>query len=146
MRVVRTAHCDVPPALLFGSTRRRVAPRATAPPRAHDASWESGGWVANAPIDRARFADALAALPAAVLRGKGLLRLAAAGPAPPATVVWQQVGRRSTLEAHVARAPARSGLVALWRTGSIERAALDRVWRGCGLRPLAARAGLLLSL
>ena len=150
MRVVRSVHCDLPGALLAmprvepGDATRRRRRRAHSSGidtvETHDARWTAGAWHARRPIDAHAFAAAVDALPQAVVRAKALLAIAVDADRRDATtmICWQRVGRRSTLE-RLERAPGREtpGLVALWRTGTLDRPELDARFASCGLEPVA---------
>lgn len=149
MRIVRTVHCDLPDALLalprveshstVRRPRRRVRALGNGAVEVHDARWTAGAWHAREPVDVDAFTAAVGALPNAVVRAKALLAIAGDADRLGATtmICWQQVGSRATFECFD-RPPRLEtpGLVALWRTGTVDRPELDARFAECGLEPI----------
>lgn len=94
----------------------------------HAEEFASWSWQSAGPLDRAAFRNAVRRFPAGLLRAKGVLRFA---DAPGERAVFQQVGRRHTIEAVDGPAPAESRLVAIARTGGLDAGALTALLDGC---------------
>jgi len=93
VRIVDAVNGAVPAELLLGAADTQA-------PRPHDAGGDHGhpfetvAWEGAAPLDRAAFEAFVAALPADVIRAKGILRLA---DAPERRTVFQLAGKRWSL-------------------------------------------------
>ncbi|MDE2395775.1 MAG: GTP-binding protein [Burkholderiales bacterium] len=138
-RVLETVRCDLPMDLLFGpgehqrgAGHREAAHRA---PHHHgaDGRFESWSWTAEAPLALEAFRQWVAQLPATIVRGKGILRLAEH---PGQEAVFQMVGKRSTIELRPPRDDgAAPGLVLIGARGAMGDAMLQSQLRGCMAQP-----------
>jgi G3E family GTPase len=162
MRIVRSTHAQVPRALLDGRVRE-AAPAAYRSLRRSSApgpAFASRAWQATRPLSLAAFEQAIARLPEHVYRCKGVLRFAGHPdevghfhlvgkrrelvfePAPAgdhsALVSIGWLGRVETEEDTTKDAPARHA--AAFGPASIDLAALDDMFAGCGLTPAEAMA------
>jgi G3E family GTPase len=95
-RVVETVQCRVPPALLLGLDEGRAALDTSAPDH-HGHGHEVATWTytTRSPLDLHQLVETLKALPSAVFRVKGIVRLA---DAPGLRVALHMVGRRIDTE------------------------------------------------
>lgn len=94
----------------------------------HGEEFESWSWQSSAPLDRAKFKQAVHQLPPTLLRAKGILRFA---DQPDGRGVFHLVGRRTTLTHEPQQGPDASILVAIGRRGSFNRDTLDRIFAAC---------------
>jgi G3E family GTPase len=139
LRVLRTRYAEVPREVLFGPGRPatvRVKPQTEDHAHSHDhdhehdhrAEFEAWSWQAEGPLDRARFREAVRALPESLLRAKGVLRFA---DRPSERAIFQLVGKRHTLSAESGTAPATSQLVAIGRHGAFDAEKLTEIFDAC---------------
>jgi len=144
LRTVPTRHGDVPRALLFGPEPGPARDRGTCRDarcsdpshrhdhagggdhhdhehNAHDAEFESWSWSAHGPLRHAEFRAAVAALPPALLRAKGILDLDGR------RAVFQLVGKRREIAFEGGPPPSESRLVAIARRGGLDAEAISAV-------------------
>lgn len=153
IRRVRTAFADVPRELLFGFDPAELASRrgshtqgahvcdescdhrahghdhahAHAHRQSHADEFEAWSWSRPGPVDEAAFRRAVRALPANLLRAKGIVATAR-GAGAANRLVFQLVGRRSSVVSEDGPAPPLSQVVAIARTGTLDRARLDALF------------------
>lgn len=142
MRLLPTRFAEVPREILFGfdGEDRPARLRTRARERHghggeghdhdhdHDAEFESWSWRSETPLDRDAFRAALRRLPPTMLRAKGVVVFA---DRPEERAVFQLVGRRHSVETAEGAAPGASTVVAIARTGALDRAALDALFDSC---------------
>jgi G3E family GTPase len=95
----------------------------------HDAEFEAWSWSGERPIDLAAFEAAARGLPPGLLRAKGILR-ARVGDAD-RRVVFQLVGRRRAFTTEGGQPPTVSQIVAIGRTGTLDRDAMTALAEAC---------------
>jgi G3E family GTPase len=132
--VLPARHADVPLDLLFG-----LAPAAKPAAPSHDIALRRWHFTARAPLDRTTLREALDALPASVIRVKGIVDLADSWATQ---TIAQRVGRRLSLEpgapwGFVFR---RSDIVLLGTPDMPSAEELDRAFMGCA-SPVARHSG-----
>lgn len=154
IRRIRTTFADVPREVLFGFDPAELASRRSshthgahvcgdtcdhhghahdddhghARHRSHADEFEAWSWSRPRRIDEAAFRRAVRALPPDLLRAKGIV---GTGDGAGRRVVFQLVGRRSSVLAEDHAAPALSEVVAIARKGALDRARLDALFDAC---------------
>ncbi len=145
IRIVQTSFADVPREILLSGVENPGAAldvarlRASAHDHHHDhehdhahhdhgEEFESWSWQSLAPLDRARFKEAMRQFPQGLLRAKGVLRFA---DRPDGRGVFHLVGRRTTLTQEPQNAPTASILVAIGRRGSFDAEGLRKLCESC---------------
>ena len=101
--VIESARGEVPLPLLLGDgeerpftqTERRDTAVSPSTEHHHDLAYETWSWEGRGPVQEAAFRAFVAQLPAGVIRGKGILRLAGE---PERRVIFQLVGQRWSLK------------------------------------------------
>ncbi len=145
-RVFRTTHADVPLQLLLGVGHydpQRLNDRVPSDIHVHESgahldhdhadhstAFETWSWQHTEPLSLKAVQRAVAQVPASVYRMKGLLYTQ---DEPETRVVFHVVGRRATFQTEAAWGDGirRSEVVAIGRAGSIDRVALDGLFKGC---------------
>ncbi|MBU0724328.1 MAG: GTP-binding protein [Alphaproteobacteria bacterium] len=94
----------------------------------HGEEFESWSWQSAEALDEAAFLQAVRQMPPALLRIKGVLRIAGH---PAQRGIYQRVGTRGGLDFDAHPAPAVSELVAIGRRGSFDAEALTTLLAGC---------------
>jgi G3E family GTPase len=129
LRILHTSFADVPRDLLLGPEHDR---QRSAGHHHHDHdhadAFVSWSWRSAVPLDLLRFRAAMRALPASLLRAKGILALAER---PDERAVFQLVGKRKELKLLPGAPPAESTLVAIARAGGLDAEALTALFDGC---------------
>lgn len=128
--VVEASHGNLPADVLLGIGSQRDITREPAPAADHASPFRSWTLEAQAPLDRARTLAFLSALPAEVIRAKGVVDLA---DAPSHASVFQRVGRRwSVTTGDLWPAGDRATrIVLLGREGAVDEAELRRAFAAC---------------
>lgn len=156
IRRIRTSFADVPRQVLFGFDPAELASRrgphsrgdhvcdescdhhahdhdhahAHAHRQSHADEFEAWSWSRSGRIDETAFRRAVRALPANLLRAKGIVA-AATDAGADNRLVFQLVGRRSTVVSEQGPAPPLSQVVAIARKGTLDRARLDALFNAC---------------
>lgn len=158
IRRVRTTFADVPREVLFGFDPAELAARRGAPAagahvcgdgcdhhdrhhhggehaghphgHSHADEFEAWSWSSPRPLDEAAFRRAVRTLPAGLLRAKGIVA-AGTGDGAAGRLVFQLVGRRSSVVADGCPAPAQSQVVAIARKGALDRDRLEALFESC---------------
>lgn len=150
IRRVRATFADVPREVLFGVEPAELASRRSSHShgahvcgdgcdhhdRAHDHAYrrshadefEAWSWSRPGRIDEAAFRRAVRTLPPDLLRAKGIV---GTGDGAGRRLVFQLVGRRSSILVEDHTAPALSQIVAITRKGALDRARLDSLFDAC---------------
>ena len=136
---LRTSFARVPHDVLFGLEPHRAS---KAPRRANDhdhshdehhhnhgAEFEAWSWSGGRTIDLAAFEAAARHLPPGLLRAKGILRARVDN--VDRRVVFHLVGRRRAFTTEDASPPTVSQVVAIGRTGALDRGALTALVEAC---------------
>ena len=122
--VMPACHGRIPMDAFFGATRSEVEPPDVQLPHGDHEAYVTWHYEHAAAVERAKVDEFLAGLPAAVLRGKGFFRVRTGSGEQ--TLLYQQVGQRTTLTPHRDRAQTRIvmiGLAAELNPEALERAA-----------------------
>ncbi len=128
--VIEASHGEVPADVALGLQTERVPRGGLFTARGHARGFESWCLEADAPLEAERVSAMMDALPAGILRAKGILWLASE---PHRRTVYQRVGPRSSLtpsEPWNGEAP-RSSLVLVGRAGTLEQEKLERRFHAC---------------
>jgi len=127
--VVCTSNAEVPAEVVLGIRSGRVVPALDAAPRNHASAFASWSVETNALLDGDKLRAMMQALPAGVLRAKGILWLS---DAPGQRTVFQRVGQRcSFVTQHWAGESPHSSLVAIGPSAAIDADALSRRFEAC---------------
>lgn len=129
MRLERVTNAAISADVLFGphpAGARSVA-AGRGPSHAHETLYESFAFRWTRPVELASLRETLAMLPAAVLRGKGILGVRTDSGASARRAVFQLVGKRSSLDVGNDPAPALSSLVLIARRNAVDGAAVEAV-------------------
>lgn len=125
--ILETTHADVPADVILGIGNPRSF-RFVCQTEGHEHAFTSWAWDWDAPLDRGRLEQALAALPAGVLRAKGVFRFLQE---PAERHVFQQVGaRRNWLKQASEEDGAISQLVVIGQAPWFDNAAMERLFEG----------------
>jgi len=153
VRRIRAAHADVPFEVLFGGEIRRTAASTAAhvcddtcahhhhhhggddahqhhQRHQHTDAFEAWSWSSDMALDEALLRDALRRMPHALLRAKGVVRVADADGEVRRGIV-QLVGRRASLTLEPGVPPGRSEIVAIALAGALDREAIARALDAC---------------
>jgi G3E family GTPase len=125
--IIEATHADVPADVILGIGNPRSF-RFMCESDTHEQAFSSWARVWDIPLDRSRLEQALEALPAGVLRVKGVFRF----PQEPAERhVFQQVGvRRSWLREPAAEDGVASQLVVIGQAPCLDEATMERIFEG----------------
>lgn len=127
--VIETSQSEVPAEIVLGIRSARVLAPGLAPDAGHAAAF--GSWSGNtkALLDANKLRAMLEALPAGVLRAKGVLRLS---DAPDRRTVYQRVGKRwSFVTDDRSESSQQSSLVVIGPANAIDAAELSRRFDAC---------------
>ncbi len=133
MRQVTTAYADVPREILFGPPRT-MGPRESIMDRAaldHSGLYSSFAFAWDRPLTVPDFGKLSDALPAGVIRAKGILHVADPASGHGRRGIFHLVGKRSSLTLEGEPAPAISQLVMIGRKAAIDPDALARALACC---------------
>ena len=122
MRLIDVVECKISTELLFGSgfaERRMFEPRMSGDDHHADYETLAFEWVEAVEVEPFQRLDD--ALPAGVLRAKGILGLPSHDGEPPRRAVYQRVGKRSSLATEIGPGPTVSRLVVIARRGELDR-------------------------
>ena len=122
--VLPASHGRIPMTAFFGATGGTLEPPDVRLPHGDHETYVTWHFARSTPVERAQVDDFLAGLPAAVLRGKGFFRVRTESGEQ--TLLYQQVGQRTTLTPDSDRAGTRIvmiGLEAELDPGALQRAA-----------------------
>jgi G3E family GTPase len=127
--VIETSQAEVPAEIVLGIRSTRVLAPGLTPDVGHASAFSSWGASTDALLDGKKLRVMLDALPAGVLRAKGVLRLSGD---PARRTVYQRVGRRwSFVTDDEAAAPEHSSLVVIGPAASIDSKDLSRRFDAC---------------
>ncbi|PTW62919.1 G3E family GTPase [Breoghania corrubedonensis] len=150
LRLIRTRFAEIPREVLFGAHMgARTEPHhghehhhdhdhctdlhCTHEHHHHDHAdeFEAWSWQSAQPVDADRLRASLRALPASLMRAKGIFRAESAGE----RLVFHLVGKRARTTREKETPPAVSSLVAIGRRGSFDGAELTRLMDACVAAP-----------
>ena len=142
LRIIRTRFAEIPREVLFGAHMGARAepdhghdhhhctdPHCTHEHHHHDHAdeFEAWSWQSERPVDADRLRAGLRALPASLMRAKGIFRSRSEGE----RLVFHLVGKRARTTRESETPPAVSSLVAIGRRGSFDGAELTRLMDAC---------------
>ncbi|WP_250519014.1 GTP-binding protein [Caballeronia sp. ATUFL_M1_KS5A] len=129
MKVVRTSFCRLPTEVVHGTGRRMDLDDARLADEHDTAQLDSLSYEWSEPPALARWMEVSAALPAGLLRAKGIFGIANR---TDAKAVFQLVGKRSTVELLEGTPARRHAVIFIFLTGTVSYFELDAVMARCG--------------